>query len=302
MTYSAPFCDYVTVTVPATEGPVLRGALSDVCLQLPEAETDPLGVRVGSFGLVRFAERPGVAIASASGVVLQRLRVARLLDEFCASVAYAGAHKVTRLDAASDLICDPPAVFVSTRDRLRATGCRLSRKLVPPSRITSIENLRADGRLTGTVNVGHRRSAETTAVAYDRQHNCVCKGMPDPGPLFRFEVRTGVPGLTLRDVVEPAPVFYRYASPDLVPRPDGVPEWVPYGEGFTVERRSRTELERLERLVDTSSDLARIFRLLDAIEGDGLAELQRLIRRRYARHLNGQALGLSAEGVAAPLH
>ena len=303
MTYTAPFCDFVTVTVPGDQGPGLRRDLSDVCLQLSGAETDPLGVRLGKFGLLRFSERPGISIVSASGVVTAGLRVARLLDEFCAAVACSGPyHRVTRLDAASDLSCDPPAVVVALRNRLRRTGCHLSRKLVPPSRISFIDNLREDGRVTGTVYVGRRKSAETTAAAYDRQHNCLAKGMDDPGPLVRFEVRTGVPGLTLRDVVEPAPVFYRYASPDLVPRPEGVPEWAPYGEGFSVVRRKRSDLERLQLLVDTSADLGRLFRLVDGLDGDGLAELERLIRHRYKRHLAGLAMGVVPSSVGASFH
>jgi hypothetical protein len=303
MTYSAPFCDFVTVTVPEDQGAGLRRDLSDVCLQLPGAETDPLGVRLGKFGLLRFAERPGISIISASGVVTAALRAARLLDEFCAAVACSGPyHKVTRLDAASDLSCDPPSVVVALRDRLRRTGCHLSRKWVAPSRISFVDNLREDGRVTGTVYVGRRKSAETTAAAYDRQHNCLVKGMPDPGPLVRFEIRTGVPGLVLRDVVEPAPVFYRYASPDLVPRPDGVPEWAPYGEGFSVVRRERSDLERLEMLVDTSADLGRMFRLVDGLDGDGLAELERLIRRRFKRHVNGLAMGVLPTAAGASVH
>jgi hypothetical protein len=103
-------------------------------------------------------------------------------------------------------------------------------------------------------------------------------------------------------VVEPAPVFYRYASPDLVPRPDGVPEWAPYGEGFSVVRRERSDLERLEMLVDTSANLGRMFRLVDGLDGDGLAELERLIRRRFKRHVNGLAMGVLPTAAGASVH
>lgn len=275
--------DYLTVTVPKGAGLDLRDALTDVCLSLPESQTDPLGVRVGKFALLRFQDRPTVTVASISGVMCAALRTAALLDAFLAGVASCGPHRVTQLHAALDLEVDAPPELDNIYARTRTHGVALTRKRIPGRAIKWIKSVSDDGRDTGSIQIGHRARHETTACIYDRHQDALDKGKPDPGRLLRYELRTGVPGLTLRDASHPASVFYHFMGA-FFPRPDDVAPWSPHGEGFTLPRVEIELPMQLRRQVERSADLDRMFRLVDQMPGEGIDALVRLVRAQYATH------------------
>lgn len=274
--------DYLSVTMPVGAGPDLRDALTDVCLSLPESQTDPLGVRVGKFGLLRFQDRHGVTIASASGVMLATLRAASLLEQYCVGIASVGPHRVTQIHAAGDVECDAPAELKRLYGLLRVGGIQLTRKRIPPSQVKTIFSPGEDLRDTGSIMCGHRARHETTLCIYDRRHDAIEKGKPDPGPVLRYELRTSVPGLTLRDAVQPEPVFYHFMGA-LFPRPDAVPTWEPHGEGFVMQRQPIELQDRLRRLVDQSPDFARAIELADQLPGEGFDVLVRMLQSRAKR-------------------
>lgn len=284
-------CDYVTVTTPAVYGDDLRGALSDVCLALPDAATDPLGVRLGKFGLLRFSQRPGIAIASASGVVLAALREAGALLDYCTAVASVVSFNVTHVDVASDELCDVPGVLEAEYLRLASTGVNLTRKRIGPGHVRKLFSRGVDGRDTGSVMIGNRGTSRVSAILYDRQHDAISKGKPDPGLLLRREIRVGLPGLSLHDVIDPAPLFYHLASPGLVPWPTGMRDWLPRGEGFTVDRPRRDAMEKIQRLVERSTDLQRLFDLADQLPGEGIDVLVHVIRAQARRRHKGREMG-----------
>lgn len=296
--------DYVTVTTPIGNGPHLREDLTDVCLQLPEAETDPLGVRVGKFGLLRVADQYGVTIASCSGVVLAALRASNLLEAYCHAVAAQVQHKVTRIEIAHDELCDVPAVLAHRYSMLRIAGVNLTRKRIPPEKIKCLFGRGPDGRDTGSIMMGHRKAHRVSAIMYDRAEDARAKGKPDPGSLLRTELRLAVDGMTLRDVLDPAPLFYEFASPGLFPRPDGVAQWQPQGEGFQLERKEVDHQARLRRLVENSHDLGAMLDLSAKLPGEGLDVLLRLIRMRAKVRTATNAFttgsGAKHEGEARP--
>lgn len=292
--------DYATVTVPVGAGPDLRDALTDVCLRTEESQTDPLGVRVGRFGLLRFQEQHGVMIASASGFMLAALRAANLLHEYCSAIDWCGPHRVTQIHAAKDVETDAPAELQRLYGLLRIAGIKLTRKRIQPRQVKSIFSPGEDGRDTGSIMCGHRARHETTMCIYDRANDARDKGKPDPGPLLRYELRTGVDGLTLRDIVVPAPLFYHFAAA-LFPRPDDVPPWQPHGEGFVMHREAVEDQVKLRRLVERSTDLGRMIDLAESLPGEGLDVLLHLVRRRAKVRHNTRAFGgasgaRSAEG------
>ena len=288
--------DFVTVTTPTGNGPDLREALTDVCLSLPESQTDPLGVRIGTFGLLRFQDTHGVTIASCSGAVLAALRAAALLEQYCAAVASVINFRVSHLDLAHDEECDVPAVLAHRYAMLRISGVNLTRKRIPPEKVKCIFGRGPDGRDTGSIMLGHRKQLRVSGIMYDRQEDARAKGKPDPGSLLRTELRIGVPGMTLRDVVDPEPLFYEFASPGLFPRPDHVAQWVPHGEGFTVERQTTDAQVRLRRLVENSTDLAMMLDLAAKLPGEGLDVLLRLVKLRAKVRENSRTIG-STSGV-----
>lgn len=289
--------DFLTVSVPRGAGLDLRDALTDVCLALPGSQTDPLGVRVGKFGLLRFQDRPTVAVASASGSILTALRAASLLHDYCAAVASVGAHRVTQVHAAHDVECDAPAELQRIYSTVRGHGVRLTRKTIPPAAIKTILSPGVDGRDTGSIMVGHRARHETTLCIYDRLQDALEKGKPDPGNTLRYELRTSVDGLTLRDACEPAPVFYHFMGA-FFPRPDGVPSWVPHGEGFDLPKLQTDDHAKLRRLVNQSVDLCRMIDLADTLPGEGLDVLLHLVRSRAKTRRHTRAF--AAVGAASP--
>lgn len=278
--------DYCTVSTPLGNGPFLLEAVSDVVLQLPEAATDPQGVRVGKHGLLRYQERPtnGIATVSASGHVLALLRAGKLLADYCAAVACSSPYHVTHLDVARDEDCDAPSKLQWLYGRLRVAGCALTRKRVQPRDIKAMWSRGDDGRDTGSIMIGNRKRAETTAIIYDRRHDAAAKGKPDPGPLLRTEIRTGVAGMSLRDVWEPGPLFHHFASPELVQRPSDIADWQPWHERFDIERADHDVPERLQRFLDNSTDLKRMMALADQVPGDGLGLLQRKLAQAIETH------------------
>lgn len=273
--------DYFTMSTPLEYGEAMLGAVRDVVLQLDDTETDYRGIRVGTHGRVHFTERKDSAVAtiSASGMVLAKLRAVSLLYDLCGAIAATGPYKVTHLDLAHDVMGDVPAMLEDVYARLRLTGCALTRKRTPPHQITQMLSPGCDGRDTGTVFIGNRKKAETTAAVYDRRHDALCKGKDDPGPLLRYEIRTGVPGMSLKDLVQPEPLFYHFASPDLLPRPATVPDWQPWGEAFTVGQRQDDAMVKLARYVERSGDLRRLHDLAQQVPG-GTEQLRRLLNQR----------------------
>lgn len=278
-------CDYLTVSTPRDNGPALAAACSDVCLQLDGSQTEGLGVRINKHGLLRYGEKNQVATLSASGVMLAQLRAANMLFDFLAAIASHGPYKVTHVDVARDEECDAPSQLAWLYGRLRVAGAQLTRKKIRPDEINCMFSRGPDGRDTGSIMIGDRRSAETTAIVYDRQHDARRKGKPDPGSLLRTEIRTGIAGLSLKDVAVPDPLFWHFATPTFGKRPDDVCDWQPWGEGFCLDKPDADPLAQLRRQVERSSDLNRMLELADQLDGDGIGQLQRLISQRIRLHL-----------------
>lgn len=296
---SAVITDFATISTPIGNGAAMMDAASSVVMQLPDALSERGSVRVGRHGLLRYQERSGsgVATVSASGWVLAELRAAGLLFEYCAAIASASPYHVTHIDAALDRMCDPPSELQLLYGRLRIAGCALTRKVTHPRDIKVMLSRGEHGRDTGSIMIGNRRSAETTAIVYDRQADALSKGKPDPGPLLRTEIRTGVPGLSLRDVYEPEPLFYHFASPGLMPKPDHVSAWAPWGEMYDLERSQLDPADVLRLAVERSGDLERLMRLADAVPGDGLGLLVRYLAQAVELHRHTRAFAAGVSGA-----
>lgn len=296
-------CDYLTVSTPLENGPALRAACHDVCLRLDGAETQFESVVCGNHARLDFRERMNVATLSASGVMLSKLRAAGLFIELLGSIAANAPYKVTHLDLARDEEQDAPAYLAMLYGRLRVSGAALTRKLIPPNQIKFMVSRCDDGRDSGSIMIGNRKRAETTAIVYDRRVDAIEKGKPDPGYLVRTEIRTGVPGMTLKDAFAPEPLFWHFAAPTFGKRPDDVAPWQPWGEPFTLERALVDDLPaRMRRLLECSGDIQRLLSMADQLPGDGLEQLKRMFAFTVATHANtlrfeagtAQAIGDSA--------
>jgi len=284
-----PVCDYLTVSVPTGDSIGLRTDLTELSLRIPDSHMVDDGVRV-DHGMLYFASYGSFSVVSASGTMLAALRAHSLFADYLSIIGACGPHRITRLDAALDFQCDVPAAIEAFKEQLTSQGCKLTRKRIRHQDCVAILSRNDVGKLTGSIMVGHRKRHETTACIYDRQHDARQKGKPDPGPLLRIEVRTGMPGLTLRDAYQPWPLFHHLAAPDLIGYDPDAPEWVPFDGGYTLEPRTAlTPREKLDRICERSSDVALLLELAQSFPG-GVDALCLQLRRRANLMENSKTL------------
>lgn len=273
-----PFADFIGFTVPRDDAGELLAELS--------AEFEGLGMsierddervrlwRAGeSTGTVRGELRGQVYAVGISGAVCAGLRVARRMQAVLAAVG-SRPHRVTRLDASLDVPVDAAPVVARVAAAGRRGELALTRKRIPPNTVETHLGLRADGVESGTVYCGSKQ-ADARMVVYDKQHERASRKLPDTGPLTRYEVRlrSGL-GISLRDCAEPAPVFWHHAAPDFLPRPPGISDWVPAGEGFALDKLDPpTPYQRMLALLDQSPDVRRLLSLADQVGPYGLRVL-----------------------------
>jgi len=284
-----PFCDYLGVTVPKGDGPFVLDALKPFLDVLGAKEVSPGLYRAGEGGgTFKHSERGQVAVFGASGQIMAGVRSMGSLPEFCMAFASRGAHRITRLDAACDYSVDAPPLVRSFYRVASAGGIQISRKTVAGHDVRAELGLNFRGEETGTVYIGARHS-RVLAVLYDKQWERVSRGLSDPGPMLRVELRIKAQcGATLRDVVSPERVFYHYAAPDICKVPSGVGDWSPNAEGFVLpERHEFTPAERMSFLARESTDVRRLFELAATIGPEGFPMLQRELLARWKRFTQG---------------
>lgn len=270
------FCDFVQVTVPVEAWRDVRAGIEPVLDALGCAvDQDDDGCTLwrspaGESGTVKAKRIGAVRAIGASGAVLAGLRLAGLFGEYLARLGQAG-HRVTRLDATLDRQESTAPVIERLVSAAVDPGLRLSRKRVDLRHVTRFVSRTASGEDTGTIYVGSA-SADVRACVYDKQQERLSRDLPDVGPLTRYELRlrSGT-GVTLRDAYAPEAVFWHYASPDLLERPLGAPEWVSQGSGFDLPRAELPlPAERLRRRVEASADARALVTLARELGPSGL--------------------------------
>ena len=285
---TAPFCDFISATVPEDEWHDLRREVS--------AELDALGMAVDfdrdketlwrdphGDGTVKAKSINGVRAISATGAVCAGLRVAGRFASFLAAIA-SRPHRVTRLDASLDVVEDAPPALDAAVEKGRAGHVALTRKAVRPRDVTTFYGVRADGRVSGTAYFG-TVNADVRLCMYDKQHERVSRGLPDVGPLTRYEMRlrSGC-GITMRDAHDPAPVFWHFMPDEILSSPVGVVEWVAGGSGFDFERAAPlSPVERLYRRIDDSPEVIALMRLAVEVGPQGFDVAVSRMRKVHAR-------------------
>ncbi len=262
-----PFCDFVGVTVPVDEWEGLRADIS--------AELDAIGMQVeldeerlvlwrtaNSRGTVNAKRIGKVWALGCSGAACAGLRTAGRFNSYLHAIGQR-RHRVTRIDASIDYAVDAAPIVAAVATAGRNGELSLTRKRIRPTDVETHIGVRADGALSGTVYLGAKK-ADVRMMVYDKQHERMHKWkLPDCGPLVRYELklRAGT-GVTLRDAAQPAGVFWEYAAPDFLPRPDDAPRWDAGGTGFYLEPHiPLLPAQRLKRRVEASRDLAAIVAL-----------------------------------------
>lgn len=297
---SEVFCDYLNVTFPADVFNDAQEAVLGLATMVGGYQAVPGLVRwEGSSGTLKHGQRFGTGFVSLSGAALMRLRSSFFVagpahSYFVELLGVLGAfpHRVAQLHATFDVVADGRTVIPALYERAQAGAFSLTRKRIPPRQVKWLRRsaLYGPGQ-TGTVYVGNR-TRDVWFKAYDKRNELLDRSgddeqgrtvdaFPDPGHLVRYELALGRHvGCTLRDVADPAAVFWHHMREVLAP-PEGAPSsWSPMGEGFvsppTVERLPYAQLQLL---LEHSPDVARAVALADRMGPHGRRLLFRMLDR-----------------------
>lgn len=290
------FADYVNFSFPWDES---AGVFEDVCELVSRGNFEGADLyRTFDGGTVKQGRRAGVRTLGLSGAVLRSLRRD---SAFLPSLGVVGSlpHRVTTLHATLDLWQDAPPVVARMYERGKAGLVFLTRKSTPADHVQKVISRDPEGRDTGTVYLGSRKS-DVWLKVYDKRAELIARHDPSrgrlvtelwpgdriyPDPITRYELSIGRKvGVTLRDVAEPAGVFWHFMRgtlPELVPV-DFVP-WVSRSEGFEVARNDPLPYASLEFALDAVHPMKRIARLCDALGPTGVELAVSGFRRRLER-------------------
>ena len=245
---SRPVCDYLTVTVPRGLGPLMLRQLSSLvseCVGVVCLDADRLAPVWGFPARGRLAYKPygRVGVFSASGSALSALRSAGVFGEYLRLLSSEGPHRVTRLDAALDVVTPTWPILRKLYRKVRQNGIRLSKKACTGRLISGPC---VDGGETGTLYLG-KKTAEVHAKVYDKRQERLDKGYSDPGVLTRYEVTVCTQFQpSLKDAWHPEALFWRFMAPDVLPKPSGITLWTGSGEGYELPKRETEDSEALQ--------------------------------------------------------
>lgn len=285
------FCDHLSISMPVEEWDAFRQEVAPLF--------DMIGARVefdqqdsrGESRLVLWHASPGTCRAerkglvmwvSATGAFLAGLRCARIFQSYLATIG-SRPHRVTRLDASLDRKEDAAPVLARLVDQVFSDeGLHVTRKRVKSSDATTVMTRRQDGQNTGTLYLGPKH-ADVRPCIYDKRDERIKAGLPDVGPLTRYEcrIRSGV-GPTLRDAAQPEAIFWHFMG-EVLPVPPEAPVWTRHAEGFELVRPpAALPAARLLRRVESSDDLRDMVRLAIEVGPYGLSLLQGAIAKLHA--------------------
>jgi hypothetical protein len=288
----SPFTDAFDMTFPLERAhdveALLRPHLLDVgasvefpgCWRVPRLVQSLSGPPVASGGqrdtpTVRTKALPSVFSLGVSGGACASFRLLGIWNNLLADL-WTIEHRVTRLHATADSPLSGPASIAAVVAAGRAGGLHLSRKALNPRHVKRYDELDARGECAGGVYLGNPK-AEVRGLVYCKRNETESRGLPDPGPLTRTEIRLSIDGITLRDVSDPSAIFWHYAREILAP-PPGVPDWIAGDTGFLIEPREERSLwDRLRLKVETWHDLLELGLLADQAGPYGRVGLLKLI-------------------------
>lgn len=298
----SPFCDYLSVTVPADNCKDFRYELT-CFLSMHGAHKDDRGIFrfLDCRGSVVLGKRGKVLTAGFSGSVLSHLRDFGLYGELLLLLSNR-PHRVTRLDAALDVYGEGVADKITALYlKAKRGGIRFTRKALDPAKaVRKLWGPDDRGIETGTLYLGKSGVHEVYAKVYDKRwQRCQVWGMDSPDCL-RYEITvSGKMGPTLRDAADPTQLFWHFAGGPLLPAPANVAPWHGYGEGFKVDHVvDLLPFQALQRRIEDSPEVEDLIMLADRLGPSGSATLSRLLTQRLEGYRSAQDSS-NLGGVAA---
>lgn len=280
-----PFTDYLNLTAPREHIEEVTEAVRPFADVLGCSEvTQGLFQMPQKAGTLKISVRGQVAIFSASGGVLERLRAIGAYNDYL-SAFLPFPMRISMMHATVDYRLDAPDYLEAIYQLGVSGNCYLTRKAIQPHHVSRLQGQNSEGAQTGTVYLGIRRNADVWAKAYDKRQERIAKGFADPGNTLRLEiaVQSDV-NASLRDASKPHDIFYHFASRSLVEAPPSFISWEPHGTGLDLPPRNDnlTTHQRLWGILGNSLDLQRAINLAVADYGvDAERELIQLLRKRF---------------------
>lgn len=279
------FCDYLSVTYPLLDHPV--AAVSRFLLAMgAEVRRDDLYL-LGAGGTVMLGVQYRTMRISASGAALAAMREAGVYMDFLSLLSEC-PHNVTLLDLTLDVGDDAPRRLRALQRRYRGRRVNLTRKGTEWTVLMSERP--SDGVMTGTFYVGRKTAARVAAKVYDKQEEARVKRGSMMPPCTRYEVTVKKDyGATLRDASEPTRLFWHLASPALLPRPAGVPEWTSgWSQGWKAgPRPEHLPADVLGRRIGDSPELRLLASVADEMGPEGRVWLVRQLASSLGVDVNG---------------
>lgn len=223
------FCDFLSTSHPPDDSPAAEAFLwfQDRGFNVQRSGKSrvrnlysPASLPEMPGGLVRIEESHRWHKISVSGSALVYLRASGFFQDYIAFLASYN-HRVTRLDAAADFPVDA-ADYVAEAHALYPSTCQLGRKAVSTKVMLAA---RPDGRQSGTFYVGKRGTNTRILRVYDKQLEALDRRNLEIPPCLRIEAEVSKGLASLRDAVEPAPLFFDVVSPAILKAPDDIPPW-----------------------------------------------------------------------------
>jgi hypothetical protein len=277
---SAVFCDWLDVTFsPLEKLPWAEKFFRDVG-GAPYQQGDNSVYTLSNGGKIHFNTKKRFQRVSISGKVLEYMRNVGAMNVYLRHLTDQ-PHKVTRLDAALDFRIDAAPVVRRLVRKYGKIKIRLSDKPVSTSHFLEA---RDDGQLTGTFYAGNRRHTNITARVYDKEHQMRQQFGIITEPWLRYEITVKTGAVTLRDVHNPASVFWHYASPALLQAPSDVQSFTP-GNPCLWEPPPPEPEDLKSRLVESvkySDDVNRWLYWADQVES-GRDYLLKILTHRITR-------------------
>lgn len=289
-----PFCDRLTVSVPASHNAALADVAREFGIALDGVPVDPDGLwRLPGGGTLYYQSRAKFASLEASGRALASLRAGFLFGDYLSSLG-ALPHRVTRLDATLDIPVRSAPELHRVYQLGKAGVLRQGRKAIKGVEVVkylSAALYPGEDLDTGSVYVPMRKFGPKRQylTLYDKRQERLAKGYDDPGDLLRIEASAArQKGATLSDAYRPESIFWDMVPPEVwAPPSSGVSPWTPSDEAWSGGKvQPLNSRDRLLRYLSSAAG-RELVRLADFPGGLGC------VRDWLASVEKGQALGLS---------
>ena len=276
-------CDYLNTTVPDTHSDSIKSDILNIASSVGAVAVQDGLYKILKSGTLKIDDKRGFTLFSASGGFLSALRDYGAFASYLSIISDV-PHNVSLMHVAHDIQGDNSPATLG-RIYKRATGdrgVRLTRKRV--KYVKKLMSPGPDGRDTGTVYLGHRRS-EVWAKVYDKSKERFDNAGVDVPPCTRYELSvSGKAGASLRDAYSPAPMFWHFMTNVLSGAPEGS-EWSPGSQGFTLPPNvALLPAESLRRLLESSPQFSQMLTLADQIGPHGCEYFLRLVNDRVREH------------------